>query len=404
MERMVGNVAAIFWIFLRLGCTSFGGPVAHLGYFEREFVEKRRWITAGEYAELIALCHFLPGPASSQVGMALGYRQQGILGSLAAFAGFTLPSALIMMLCASLLLSEPSGWLLGLFHGLKLLAVVVVTDAVVNMSKSVATTRFRRVFLLGSFILMLLLSGALAQLAGLCIAGFIGYLFLASEPVRAGFMRHSSAVSQEQPSVFKSRHVWLLYVLLAGIVIFPLMSYGLPQLAWMESFFRVGATVMGGGHVVLPMLSAESSIAGAMEPSIFLAGYSLAQAVPGPMFTFASYLGVMVGGSIWAGIVATLLIFMPGWIILLLVLPVWQKIRDSVILNAAVAGIQVGVVGLLMATLYKFVWAGAISGFVDVAIVFALWCIIVVFKWPILIGVIAAGLFGLATVLCVWLN
>lgn len=376
-------MSSLFWVFFKLGCTSFGGPIAHLGYFEREFVEKRKWLSAGEYAELIALCNFLPGPASSQVGMALGYRQQGLPGSLMAFAGFTLPSMLIMLVLASLMLSELPGWMLGVLHGLKLMAVVVVADAVLKMARPI-TGRLRQLLMLACALLMLLLDGIFVQMGVLVLAALVGYFFLQPSAV-------IPATGQNIPA---RTHTWLLAPLLAGLLLLPLLAYYFPALAWIDSFFRVGATVMGGGHVVLPMLNAETAVTGAMSGDLFLAGYSLAQAVPGPMFTLSSYLGVILGDGLCAGVLATLAIFLPGWMLLMLVLPVWHKMRSSTAMSGAVAGIHVGVVGLLVATLYRFVWAGAVTGSQDVAVVLVLWAVLVILKWPVWRAILIAAALG----------
>ena len=380
------SLFSIFWIFLKLGLTSFGGPMAHLAYFQREFVDKRQWLTAPEYAEIIALCNFLPGPASSQVGMALGYQQRGLAGSLMAFLGFTLPSALIMLVCASLMLTQLSPTVEAALHGLKLLAVVVVADAVLKMLKTTATDRFRQIFVLLVALLMLLLNGGMVQIGVLLVSGFIGYLFISPSVTQT--------LTQTNISTNKtSLHYGWLVVL--GLVALPVLGWLMPELAWIDALFRVGATVMGGGHVVLPMLSAEVAIYDAMPQSYFLAGYSLAQAVPGPMFTLATYLGVILGGGIWGGLLATLLIFLPGWLLLISVLPIWSKLRTNTGLSCFVSGIHIGVVGLLMATLYRFVWQGTVTRVEDMAAILAIWGVLVVLKQPVWVAILVAVIGGL---------
>lgn len=364
----MNGLFAIFWIFLKLGCRSFGGPIAHLGYFQQEFVERRQWLSAAEYAELIALCNFLPGPASSQVGMALGYRQRGVWGSLAAFTGFTLPSATLMLLMGYLLLTDLSADLTAMLHGLKLLAVVVVAYALRQMLASLAVDQPRQLLVLAICILTLLLNSALVQLLLLVLAGLMGVLFLSAPANRA--------TSQNTTQSFTSvpSYIWLS-IYAAGLLLLPLLSYYQPHLGWIDSLYRVGATVMGGGHVVLPLLSAESAITDHLGSDLFLAGYSLAQAVPGPMFTLASYLGVTLSHSLWGGILATVLIFLPGWLLLMAVLPLWSRLRQQPTIMRFVHGIHLGVIGLLMATLYQYVWQGSVSGVADVAVVLVLWAL-----------------------------
>lgn len=372
-------VSAIFMLFFKLGCTAFGGPIAHLGYFQRTFVEEKQWLSAQEYSELIALCNFLPGPASSQVSMALGYRKGGILGSIAAFAGFTLPSMLIMIALAWCLLNEPPPWVQGILHGLKLLAVVVVADAVLKMATKIATEKAHKALLLGSTFMMLLIHNGTAQLGGLLVCGVIAWLFL---PAQAASCTGRPRVHPLLRTLVLLAGGWLLLQWLPA-------SY-----QWLSSFYQVGATVMGGGHVVLPMLSAESAIVQPLTQTQFLAGYGFAQAVPGPMFTFASYLGTLLSGNVLGGVLATLLIFLPGWLLVIGLLPIWQQLRSIGWLAAFIGGIHIGVVGLLAATLYRYVFTGTVTTPADAAWVVLLWGVLTLLRAPIWLLIMLAALGG----------
>lgn len=370
------SISAIFMLFFKLGCTAFGGPIAHLGYFQRTFVQEKQWLSAQEYSELIALCNFLPGPASSQVSMALGYRQGGIAGSLAAFAGFTLPSMFIMIGLGLALLNELPQWMLGILHGLKLLAVVVVADAVVKMASSIAIQRPHKALLLASTFMMLLLAGGAAQLGALLICGIFAWLFLPAT---------TPSSSTQTLSIKPLIRTGVL--LASGWALLHVFATPYP---WLSSFYEVGATVMGGGHVVLPMLNAENAIMQPITQTQFLAGYSFAQVVPGPMFTFASYLGTLLGGGILAGILATLVIFLPGWLLVIGVLPVWKPLSTIRWLSTFITGIHIGVVGLLAATLYRYVFTGTVTSAVDAAWVVLLWGVLTLVRAPIWVLILLA--------------
>jgi chromate transporter len=394
---------AILLIFLRLGLTSFGGPVAHLGYFRAEFVTRRGWLSEAAYAELVALCQFLPGPASSQVGMALGLQRAGYAGALAAWVGFTLPSALLMLAFALGLSGAAGGIPTGVLHGLKLAAVAVVAQAVWGMASTLCPDRTR-------LTLMALAAGALWLLPGawmpplvLALAGLFGALWLDAGSPLPGATEPSDAL----PLAIGPRAAlaWLgLFVLL--LVGLPLLAsvFDSPALALVDANYRAGSLVFGGGHVVLPLLQAEFVTHGWVDAERFLAGYGAAQAVPGPLFTFGGFLGaVMLGASgnglgLWlGGLLGLVAIFLPSFLLIAGVLPWWSRLRGRARLRAALTGINAAVVGLLVAALYQPVWQGAVTGAPDVALALLALIALQVWKvppWAVVLAV--AGVAGLA--------
>ncbi len=356
---------AVFLVFLRLGLTSFGGPIAHLAYFRAEFVARRRWLDDAAYSDLVALCQFLPGPASSQVGMALGLKRAGWRGMLAAWAGFTLPSALALTLFALGLAQAQhvagSGWV----HGLKVVAVAIVAQAVWGMSRTLCPDRPRAAVAVAGALLALLLPTAWGQVVAIGVAGLAGWLFL-SAPAVAGARALAYPVSRTQG--------WL------ALGLFTLLLVALP--AWsmlnpgalasvIDGVYRAGALVFGGGHVVLPLLEAAVVPTGVVSESAFLAGYGAAQAVPGPLFTFAAYLGAVAQGPLhgWlGGLLLLLVIFVPACLILVAALPFWQTLQNRSGIRRALVGVNAGVVGLLVAALYDPVWTHAILRAQDFAL------------------------------------
>jgi len=368
----------VFLIFLRLGCTSFGGPIAHLGYFRQAFVTRRQWLDEAAYAELVALCQLLPGPTSSQVGMALGLGRAGGWGLLAAWLGFTLPSALLLILFALGLGHFPGLADSGAVHGLKVFAVAVVAQAVWSMGRSLCPDTPRRVLALVAAGLALWLPGSAGQLLGLGLAALVGRLALAPTAtppalvLRTGLSRHLGVVA--------------LLLFLLPLLLLPAWSH----LA--EGVYRAGALVFGGGHVVLPLLQAVVVPTGLVSDGQVLAGYGLAQAVPGPLFTFAAYLGALVPSALPAwfnGLLWTLLIFLPGTLVLLAALPFWQSLRQHPGWQRALTGLNAGVVGLLLAALYDPVWTGAIHGLLDVALAALALALLLRTRWsPVLIALL----------------
>lgn len=362
-----GTPLEVLRVALRLGLTSFGGPIAHLGYFRREYVERRRWIDEHTFADLIALTQFLPGPASSQLGIAIGTRRAGMLGGLAAWLGFTLPSAVALVLFG-LLATSPDVADAGWIHGLKLAAVAVVAHAVYAMSRSLTPDWPRRALAAAATAVALLWPSPLTQVAIIGGGAVIGRLMLAPPSARP---------TGPEPSPVP-RRIGLMalvafFVLLAGL---PLLRLAVDAqgLHLFEGFYRAGALVFGGGHVVLPLLHSTVVDPGWVSNDAFLAGYGAAQAVPGPLFTFSAYLGtvssVAPNGIVGAGI-ALAAIFLPAFLLVFGTLPFWDALRTSDGFRRALSGTNAAVVGILLAALVTPVWTGAVTGPLDVVIVAA---------------------------------
>lgn len=354
----------VLLIFLRLGCTSFGGPVAHLGYFRDEFVKRRGWFTEDEYAELVALCQFLPGPASSQVGMAIGLKRAGYAGLLAAWIGFTLPSALIMVAFAlgvSVIGVGPdAGWLIGV----KAAAVAVVAQAVWGMSKSLVTDRMRAGIAVAAFACVLLIPNPFVQVGAIVVAGVLGMAVLRDAAPGAGARASSASPTAGSRSRVPVAVTCLVAfaMLLIGMPILA-RSVAEPDVALADAAYRAGALVFGGGHVVLPLLEQGVVPSGLVGRDAFIAGYGAAQALPGPLFTFATYLGAVGGSSWWLGaLIATIGIFLPGALLLVGVMPFWEQVRANAVTRRALAGANAAVVGILGAALYNPVFTAGVAG------------------------------------------
>lgn len=371
-----GNAGEVFVTFLKLGLTSFGGPIAHLGYFRDELVVRRRWLDDQAYADLVALCQFLPGPASSQVGFALGMMRAGWLGALAAFVAFTLPSALILLAFAltATAISGPVGD--GVLHGLKIVAVAIVAQAVWGMSKALCPDRERAAIAVLAVATLTFLPGAFGMVAAMAIGAMIGLLLRRGEAKPADY-RFSWPVSP-------ATGAGALVSFFALLVCLPLLAGQSQGLAVIDSFYRAGALVFGGGHVVLPLLDAEVVQSGWVTPDAFLAGYGGAQAVPGPLFTFAAYLGTVLGpepnGVVGAGI-ALLAIFLPGFLVLVGALPFWDRFRKLAKAQSLMQGANAAVVGILGAALYSPVFTTAITD--ARAFTLALACFVALTAWRV---------------------
>jgi chromate transporter len=350
----------VFAVFLRLGLTSFGGPVAHLAYFREEFVVRRRWIDDGGYAELVALCQFLPGPASSQTGIALGYLRAGLPGALMAWLGFTLPSAVLMTVFALGLLElglSGAGWLAGL----KVFAVAIVAQAVWGMARSLCPDAARRAIAVVAAGMLLLVPWPQAQFGVMVGAGVVGWLVLRALPVAS-----SNALIAPVPRGTAIAALALFAILLVGLPVAARVVHA-DVLELFAVFYQSGALVFGGGHVVLPLLQAQLVPSGWIDNDAFLAGYAVAQVVPGPLFTFAAFLGAAIplpGGVIGAG-VALLGIFTPAFLLVLGALPLWQSALQRPALRSAVAGVNAGVVGVLLAALITPVATSALGSIAD---------------------------------------
>jgi chromate transporter len=374
---------SVFRIFLRLGLTSFGGPVAHLGYFRTEFVERRRWLSEAAYADLVALCQFLPGPASSQVGLALGLSRAGYAGAFAAWAGFTLPSALALIALALGVAQAgdalASGAGAGLLHGLKVVAVAVVAQAVWGMARSLCPDTPRRALMLAAAAALIAWPGTVMQLAVIALASVIGLAAL----------RPSADTAHEPMTVPVGRRAGALWLLLFAALLLglPLLAAALPSqaLAMADAFYRAGALVFGGGHVVLPLLQASVVPTGWVGNDAFLAGYGAAQAVPGPLFTFAAFLGASMQSAPtgWAGgLLALLAIFAPAFLLVAGALPFWERLRAQPRVRAALMGVNAAVVGLLLAALWNPVITSGIRGMGDALLAAVALVALMKWKWP----------------------
>lgn len=384
------NAGEVFVAFLKLGLTSFGGPIAHLGYFRDEIVERRRWIGESAYADLVALCQFLPGPASSQVGFALGLWRAGPLGALAAWAGFTLPSAILLVLFAYGAAALDGPFAQGVLHGLKLVAVAVVAQAVWGMARSLTPDRERAAIALGAIALTVLPGGSIGQVAAI-VAGSLAGLVLCRTPATLAPSAMRLPVSPLVGIVCLASFAVLLVVL-------PLMAGQGQGVALFDAFYRAGALVFGGGHVVLPLLDAEMVATGWVSKDAFLAGYGAAQAVPGPLFTFAAYLGAVTAGPAGA-VIALLAIFLPGFLLLVGVLPFWDALRSKPLAQAAMRGANAAVVGILGSALYNPVWTSAVVSSMDFFLAVAGFLALVLWRvapWMVVLTMgLSGGLIGL---------
>lgn len=386
--RHQGSPFEVFLAFLRLGLTSFGGPVAHIGYFRAEFVERRRWLDERSYSDLVALCQFLPGPASSQVGLALGQMRAGWSGALAAWLGFTMPSALLLIAFAYGIARNSALATSGAVHGLKVFAVAVVAQAVWGMGKSLCPDRPRASLAILGALLTLALPTTLGQVVAIAVCGLIGW----------GALRLPHQRPVEHLGYSVSRRAGAV-----ALVLFAVLFVGLPivasatgstVLALINGFYRSGALVFGGGHVVLPLLQSVVVPSGAVSNADFLAGYGAAQVMPGPLFAFSAYLGAVNQSPLsgWiGGLVFLVTLFTPALLLLVGALPYWDALRQRDSVQSTMAGVNAGVVGLLLAALYDPVATSAILSRADFGFALALFGLLVFARWsPVAVAVVAA--------------
>lgn len=386
-----GTPAEVFRAFLKLGMISFGGPIAHFGYFREEFVMRRRWLSDQAYADLVALCQFLPGPASSQVGFVLGMMRAGWLGALAAFVGFTLPSALILLVFA-LTASSGSGLVgTGVLHGLKIVAVAIVAQAVWGMARSFCPDRARATIAVGAIAVLAFLPEAV---------GMIGAIFFGSVAgLTLGRESESHIGGHITVPVTKCQGIIGLATFAALILLLPVLADLSQGWAMVDSFYRAGSLVFGGGHVVLPLLHAEVVDTGWVSPDRFLAGYGAAQAVPGPLFTFAAYLGAALGpepNGVVGATLTLLALFLPGFLMLIGVLPFWNTLHALPQARSAMSGANAAVVGILGAALYSPVFTSAIGSMRDFALASACFVALMVWKVSPWLVVLMAAFGGIA--------
>jgi chromate transporter len=381
----------VFLVFLKLGFTAFGGPVAHIAFFREEFVVRKRWMTESDYAEIVALCQFLPGPASSQVGLAIGLSRGGYLGSLAAWLGFTMPSAILLLFLALGYSNYGDVISFGLLTGLKIVTVAVVAQAVWGMSKSICIDNTRITIMLVSAVGLLLFQSVYTPLAVIALAGILG-VWLFKPTLDLSESKLTFSISSFSGALWCVGCILFLF----GLPIIQLFV-DQPLVDVVSAFFRSGSLVFGGGHVVLPLLEAEMVKTGWVTKDAFLAGYGATQAVPGPLFTFAAFLGGVLNGPI-SGVVGALValfsIFLPSFLLVYSVLPFWKSLRVKPRIRAALAGINASVVGILFAALYQPVFVGGVSAtndFIGVIIAFGA---LMYWKLPPWLVVIAGGAIG----------
>lgn len=352
----------------KLGLTSFGGPAAHIGYFRDEYVEKRKWLDDKLYADIVVLCQFLPGPASSQVGISIGLLRGGLLGGIISWIGFTIPSVIILMLFAAFISSSgsfDSGWI----QGLKIVAVAVVAHALIGMQKSLAPDRIRISIAIGCAILTLLIPTAIGQITIILIAGIFGFFYYKNDAIepapelKLSFGKKTGIIS------------WVLFFTL--LTLLPLLKPFVQSVyyAIFDTYYRVGSIVFGGGHVVLPMLQREVELSADM----FLTGYGAAQAVPGPLFTIAGFLGQITAGT-GGALLAVFAMFLPSFLLVIGTLPFWSIIRSKKGIQAALKGVNAAVVGILLAALYDPVFTSAVNSTLDFVIVLITFTLLVVYK------------------------
>ncbi|PCF34066.1 ChrA protein [Staphylococcus delphini] len=380
----------IFVVALKLGLISFGGPTAHLGYFYDEYVKKRKWLDEKEYSDLVALCQFLPGPASSQVGIGIGTIRGGVWGGIISFIGFTLPSVIILMIFSTLFTNSDTSftWM----QGLKLVAVAIVTQAIIGMGKKLADTKTTVALALFVLILSLVINNIYIQVIGLSITGVYGLVFLKQNSTNRTKIKNKLFTL---PKSLGFVSLSLFFLLLTVLPIASSMTNHL-WLKMFDSFYRSGSLVFGGGHVVLPLLKNEFVPSGLISPDNFITGYAAAQAVPGPLFTFASYIGMSIE-SIGGAILATIAIFLPAFLLLFGILPFWDNIKSNIYAEGFLKGISAGVVGILIAAFYNPIWTSTIQSELDFALASLLFVLLMYFKMPswaiVLVGIILGVLF-----------
>lgn len=384
------SIFDLFLIFLKLGLTSFGGPIAHIGYFREEFVTRRKWFNEHTFTDLFALCQLLPGPASSQLGILIGLFRKSYLGAVVAWLGFTLPSAIIMILFAFGLTELNNTIHAGWLHGLKIVAVAVVAQAVWDMGKSLCPDAARISFAIIGAIITSLFPNTLGQLSTIIGGGIIGSLILRHEPI----FPHSELSIR----ISKFIAAFLIILFLSLLFLLPLVTKLVQNniLYVFQGFFRAGALVFGGGHIVLPLLQSVTVPSGMVSNNIFLAGYGAAQALPGPLFSFAAYLGVISNlppNGLLGASICLIAIYLPSFLLVIGIFPFWEKLRRFHMIRRAMLGVNAAIVGLLLSALYHPVWTSAIYNTFDFSVVLGMFLLLNFWKWsPWLVVLIGAGI------------
>lgn len=376
----------ILMVSTKLGLTSFGGPIAHLGYFYNEYIRRRKWLDEKSYADLVALCQFLPGPASSQVGIGIGVLRAGVLGGIVSFIGFTLPSVIALILFALILQGmdvSSAGWI----HGLKIVAVAIVAHAILGMATNLTPDLKRKALALFALVVSLLWQTAFTQVGVILIAAILGFLLYRHQPLDGNQPKVEFPVS-------RGFAVFCLLLFFGLLILLPVLR-GITSLSWVamfDSFYRSGSLVFGGGHVVLPLLEREFVPTGLLSEEAFLAGYGATQAVPGPLFTFSAYLGTVMSG--WqGGLLATIAIFLPAFLLVLGALPFWDSLRRNPKIKGALMGVNAAVVGILISAFYLPIWTSSIFEPIDFAFAAILFSMLVYWKLPPWI-IVVTGVIG----------
>lgn len=372
-------ISTVFLAFLKLGCIAFGGPVAHLSYFRDEFIARRKWLSDHKYADLIALCQFLPGPASSQMAMAIGLIKSGIGGTIAAWIAFTIPSGVLLTLFGLSLSTFGNFFNDGWLHGLKIATIVVVADAVWNMARTLCPDIQRVSIMLVATLLMFTWTTAFTQIGVIIAGGLVGFLFLKKN---SGDSLHSLGVN-----VNPNWGIVCLTIFFVLLIALPLVATVFPThaLVLIDRFYRVGSLVFGGGHVVLPLLQTAVVQPGWVSNDIFLAGYGLTQAMPGPLFSFAAYLGTVMNlapNGVMGGIICLIAIYLPSFLLVIGILPFYDKFRELSGVRSALSGINATVVGILLAAFYRPIWVSGILSFLDLGIAIILFIFLHFWRLP----------------------
>ncbi|MBW8348601.1 chromate transporter [Bacillus sp. IITD106] len=385
-KKDLKTLLEILFVSTKLGLTSFGGPIAHLGYFHEEYIRRRKWMDEKSYADLVALCQFLPGPASSQVGIGIGVMRAGILGGMISFLGFTLPSVIALIVFALILKGFDignAGWI----HGLKLVAVAVVGHAILGMAQKLTPDLKRKAIALMALVLILLWQTTFTQVGVILLSAFIGFVL---------YKNHSDEENSNiHFPISRKIGIICLSLFFGFLILLPILREisSLDWVAMFDSFYRSGSLVFGGGHVVLPLLEREFVPTGWLSEESFLAGYGAAQAVPGPLFTFAAYLGAVMNG--WSGgVIATIAIFLPAFLLILGTLPFWDQLRRNPKIKGALMGVNAAVVGILIAAFYEPIWTSSILKPIDFAFAAVLFSMLVYWKLPPWIIVVTGAIGG----------
>ncbi|MGG3800506.1 chromate transporter [Metabacillus fastidiosus] len=388
MDKKVNikSLLEILFVSTKLGLTSFGGPIAHLGYFHEEYIRRRKWMDEQSYADLVALCQFLPGPASSQIGIGIGVMRAGVLGGILAFIGFTLPSVIALIIFALILQGLniiDASWI----HGLKLVAVAIVAHAIIGMAEKLTPDNPRKTIALFALIGTLLWQTAYTQVAVILLAGIIGFLI---------YKEHNEEKIKKSSFPISKTFASFCLILFFGLLIFLPILREITSFGWIamfDSFYRAGSLVFGGGHVVLPLLEREFVPTGLLSKEAFLAGYGATQAVPGPLFTFAAYLGTVMSG--WqGGLIATAAVFLPAFLLIFGTLPFWDTLRKNNKIKGALMGVNAAVVGILISAFYNPIWTSSILTPIDFAFAAVLFSMLVFWKLPPWLIVLAGAIGG----------